>query len=414
MRIAIHTQYYPPEMGAPQARLSELAKYFATRGHEVHVLTAMPNYPQGKIFPGYGGLLCREGQDGISVIRTWIYPTKSPNLIKRLMSYLSFTISSFWGGIFALPRVDFLVTETPPLFLGITGWLLSKIKRARWVMNVSDLWPDSAKYVGMMSDQSLAYRALEGLANFLYRMAWLVTGQSREIVNEIQLRVPSLQVHHLSNGADTESFSPHKKTEEIRQRYLKNGETGFVYAGLHGLFQGLEQVLVAAGRLRERPLRFVLVGDGPEKERLVRKAQELDLPNVDFYPPIPHQEMPGVLASFDVAIIPLKSSIRGAVPSKIYEAMASGIPILLMANGEAGEIVRQTGAGVTAKPGRIDELIHLVNELAFHGERRKAMGKAGRLAAEIHYDRCKIAEKFEEVLLRGETEERLFSPQRRR
>jgi colanic acid biosynthesis glycosyl transferase WcaI len=387
-------------MGAPQARLSELAKYFTTRGHEVHVLTAMPNYPQGKTFPGYGGLFRKEEIDGISVIRTWIYPTKSPNLIKRLMTYLSFTISSLWGGIFALPRVDFLITETPPLFLGISGWLLAKIKRAQWIMNVSDLWPDSAKYVGMMSDRSLAYRALECLANFLYRKAWLVTGQSSEIVNEVQRHVPSARVHHLSNGADTGLFSPHKKTEEIRQRYLKNGEVGFVYAGLHGLFQGLEQILAAAGRLRERPLRFVLVGDGPEKEKLLGKARELDLRNVDFYPPIPHDEMPAVLASFDVAVIPLKSSIRGAVPSKIYEAMASGIPILLMANGEAGEIVRRAGAGVTAEPGRIDELIHLVNELAVHGEQRKAMGKAGREAAESNYDRCKIAAKFEALLLK--------------
>ena len=197
MRLAILTQYYPPEMGAPQARLSELARYFATQGHEVHVLTAMPNYPQGKIFPGYGGLFRKEKQDGISVIRTWIYPTKSPSLIKRLMSYLSFTISSFWSGIFALPRVDFLITETPPLFLGISGWLLSKIKRAQWIMNVSDLWPDSAKYVGMMSDRSFAYRALECLANFFYRKAWLVTGQSREIVSEVQRHVPSVRVHHL-------------------------------------------------------------------------------------------------------------------------------------------------------------------------------------------------------------------------
>jgi glycosyltransferase involved in cell wall biosynthesis len=175
-----------------------------------------------------------------------------------------------------------------------------------------------------------------------------------------------------------------------------------VYAGLHGLFQGLDQVLRAAERLRKDRVRFILFGDGPDKDTLVKKVQGLGLDNIDFYPPVPHKQMPPILASMDVAVVPLKSRIRGAVPSKIYEAMASGIPILLVADGEAMEIVREARAGVTVNPGDIDGLVSAVRRLASQSGWRREIGEAGRLAALKRYDRLTIAKKFEAVLRKGE------------
>ena len=398
MRLVIHTQYYPPEMGAPQARLSDLAKRFVEHGHQVYVLTAMPNYPQGRIHSGYGGFVRREERDGVSIIRTFIYPTKSVGVVCRLANYFSFVFSSLVIGTFLLPKVDFLITESPPLFLGISGWLLSRLKGARWVLNVSDLWLESLRAFGVLREGNLINKLLNGMSHFLYRKAWLVTGQSKEIVAEIQRQVPSGQVYHLSNGVDLDSFHPTKRDEQIRQRYLNEGETGFVYAGLHGFFQGLDQIILCADRLRGEPVRFLLFGDGSEKEAMMKMASDLGLTNVDFHPPIPHGRIPSIIASMDVAVIPLRKAIRGSVPSKIYEAMASSIPVLLVANGEAREIVEKAGAGVAVDPGNIDELARAVRELTRRPEWRGRMGRSGRQATEDSYDRTKIIKTFETVL----------------
>jgi colanic acid biosynthesis glycosyl transferase WcaI len=401
MRLVIHTQYYPPEMGAPQARLSELARHFAGRGHKVYVLTAMPNYPGGKLYPGYRSLLRREESEGISIIRTFIYPTNSVGMVLRLANYLSFVFSSLLIGAFILPRADFLITESPPLFLEIAGWLLARLKGARWILNVSDLWLNSLKDLGILRDRGLLYRMLQGLSRFLNRRAWLVTGQSKEIIAEIRRQVPSGRLHHLSNGVDTHFFHPDKRDERIRRRFLKPGEVGFVYAGLHGFFQGLDQILRAAAMLRDEPIRFVFLGDGSEKESMVTMASDLRLSNVDFHPPVPRERISSIIASMDVALIPLRTTIRGSVPSKIYEAMASGVPVLLAANGEAREIVEKTGAGIAVAPGDVDGLSRAIQDLALQPERRRRMGEAGRRAAENFYERTKISEEFEAVLLGG-------------
>src|SRR4030042_6462833 len=170
------------------------------------------------------------------------------------------------------------------------------------------------------------------MSHFLYRKAWLVTGQSKEIVAEIRRQVPSGQVYHLSNGVDITSFHPEKRDEGIRQHYLRDGEVGFVYAGLHGFFQGLDQIIAAADRLREEPIRFLLFGDGSEKEAIMKMACDLGLNNVDFHAPIAKEHVAAILASMDVAVIPLRKAIPGSVPSKVYEAMASTSPVLLGAH----------------------------------------------------------------------------------
>ena len=400
MRILIHTQYYPPEMGAPQARLSDLARRLKDSGHEIQVLTAFPNYPTGRIFDGYPRFYMHEEKDGICIYRSWILPSNKRSFFHRLVSYLSFSFSSLLVGLLKTRKVDVVFTESPPLFLAASGWLLARLKRARWILNVSDLWPDSAKYVGMLSDRSLIYRVLEGMAHVLYRRAWLVTGQSKEIVAEIERQAPSVRSYHLSNGVDPTAFHPQKRSEKIRKRFLRDGEIGFVYAGLHGFFQGLDQILLAAEKLKDDLVRFILVGDGPEKKRLMEMSEALGLKNVTFLPSIPHEEISSILASMDVAVISLKSTILGAVPSKSYEAMASGIPVLLVANGEARDIVTQAGGGVAVPPGDVERLAAVVREMSSNPEWRSKMGQAGCIAVERLYDRAKIAEKFEALLLK--------------
>jgi glycosyltransferase involved in cell wall biosynthesis len=398
MRIGILTQYYRPEIGAPQARLSELARWFQTRGHEVFVLTAMPNYPQGQLYPGYSGVYLREKIDGIQVIRSYIYPTKSVALPKRLANYFSFVISSVLVGISALPKLDYLLTESPPLFLGISGFLLSRLKGARWIFNVSDLWPESAVRLGVIKE-GWALRLASALESFCYRKAFLVTGQSREILEDIQHRFPNVNAYHLSNGVDTDLFGPDRRSDEVRKELFEGRPFVAVYAGLHGIAQGLGQLLEAAAHLQETPdFSMIFFGEGPEKSSLVQKAGSLGLQNIRFMDPLPHQRMPSVMASADLAMIPLKERLPGAVPSKLYEAMGSGVPVVLIANGEAASIVQESKAGVVVEPGDVETLARTLRELLNDVAARSEMGCNGRRAAVARFNRRIIANAFIDFL----------------
>jgi glycosyltransferase involved in cell wall biosynthesis len=381
-------------MGAPQARLSELAARFVQRGHEVTVLTAMPNYPSGKILPGYGGMFREENMAGVRVQRCWIFPSNSVDKLSRLASYGSFVASSGVLGAFTLPKVDYLLTESPPLFLGISGYALARLGRARWIFNVSDLWPESAVRLGVIGPGT-ALRLAERLEAWCYRRAWLVSGQSTGILADIGARFPRVRTYHLSNGVDTTMFVPAVTPAGAATRPGDLDGCLVMYAGLHGIAQGLELVLEAAHRVDgETGIRFLLVGDGPEKRGLMSKARDLGLGNVRFMDPIPRQKMPAALQLADIAVIPLKLDLPGAVPSKLYEAMAVGIPVVLVGEGEPAAIVRENRAGLVVRPGDAGGLDAAVRRLAGDRSLRAEYGANGRRAVLDRFDRRHIANAF--------------------
>lgn len=395
MKFAILSQYYPPEVGAPQARLSELATALIRRGHQVIVLTTMPSYPVGRIYEGYHGLYRREQRDGVNVIRTLVYPTQSASLIRRLANYFSFVTSSSVLGAFLLARPDYLLVESPPLFLGLAGLWLSWLKGARLIFNVSDLWPQSVVDLGMLRKDSFAYRISAKLEALFYRNAWLVTGQSKSILANINERFPDCPTFHLLNGVDTTRFKPERRTEAARSILSHNGSCVALYAGLHGLAQGLDQVLAAAEIMGEgSQVEFVLIGDGPEKKRLVKEARDRSIANVAFLEMSAAKDIPALLASADVALVTLKTYISGAVPSKLYEAMASGLPVVLVADGEAAEIVRHHNVGITVRPGDVHGLIKALQALINDPTLRRRLGENGRRVAEKYFDRTIIADRF--------------------
>jgi len=396
LKLLIHTQYYPPEIGAPQARLSELAKGLTRLGFLVSVLTAMPNYPQGKVFKGYKGLLTREEIDQIPVLRTLIYPTQKVNFIPRLLNYFTFVLSSIFFGMWGLGKLDFVLTESPPLFLGISGYLLSRLKRAKWIFNISDLWPESVVRLGMLKPGFLLSLSRK-LEAFCYRKAWLVTGQSREILRDINERFPDVKTYHLSNGVDENLFSPEKYDAYVRQELSPGGELVVFYGGLHGVAQGLDQVLELASSFNK--VRFVLVGDGPKKQRLITRAEQMGLTNVVFWDLVNKEKMPAYVASSDICIVPLFGALPGAVPSKIYEAMASAKPILLIAEGEAREIVEKNNVGLVASPGDKKAIYNALQSLIAEPGLRKRLGSNGRLVAETIFSRDTIVKDFYQALI---------------
>jgi glycosyltransferase involved in cell wall biosynthesis len=403
MRFAILTQYYPPEIGAPQTRLSELAEYLSACGHDVTVLTAMPNYPSGRIYPGYGGMLRKESLGGIRVIRTFICPVQSARIVPRMMNYLSFVASASLFGSFMLDAPDFLIVESPPLFLGIAGLWLRWWKNSRLIFNVSDLWPDSAVELGIVARDGLATRMAYWLEEICYRRAWLITGQSKCIVENIRSRIPGRPVFHLSNGVDTEFFSSDHKTAAARALLGTDEQFVAVYAGLHGLAQGLNQVMEVARVLAsDSRFRFVLIGDGPEKGRLQKLANEMGLSNVRFLDALPHAEIPGILAAADAILVPLVGHITGAVPSKIYEGMASGRPLVVIAEGEPADMVREFRAGLTVQPNDILGFERALRQLSEDVQLSNTLGENGRNTAVLHFRREDILKRFEWFLMANE------------
>ncbi len=396
MHLIILTQYYPPEIGAPQRRLSELAERMVKAGHSVTVLTAMPNYPLGKIHDGYGGLMQRETRDGVAVIRTFIYPTQKASLVHRLSNYFSFVLSSLLIGTFALRRADFLMVESPPLFLGLSAFWLSAIKRARLIFNVSDLWPESAVRLNIIREGSTAHRLSVWLERTCYRAAWLVSGQSRSILSDIQARFPGKPTFLLSNGVDVAKFALDRRDPAVRARIADSPEQIVVlYAGLHGLAQGLAQAVAAADALRDAPhIRFVLVGDGPEKAALMADAAARGLDNIRFLDPVPAGDVPPLLCAADILLVPLKEFIPGAVPSKLYESMASGRPVLVVAEGEPADIANAHQVGRVAAPGDLDAIVSALRELAGDAALRDRLGANGRAAAQAHFNRNTIVAGF--------------------
>ena len=394
MKIVLLSQYYPPEIGAPQGRLSGLAAAFQREGHTVTVLTAMPNYPSGRIHAGYGGLLRREVRDGVQIIRTFVYPTQRADFLHRLSSYFSFVVSSAILGAFCLERPDYLIVESPPLFLGLAGIWLSWVKRCPMIFNVADLWPETAVRIGVLRRGGLAHWISERLEWFCYRRAKLVSGQTRAIVTDITERFHWCRTYHLSNGVDSRTFHPDRRTAAARATLGPADTCVAFYAGLHGLAQGLDRVLEAAALLADTPIRFVLMGDGPTKATLMNQARTLGLKNVTFMDPRPTSEVPPFLAAADIVLVPLVTHIPGATPSKLYEAMASGRPVLIVADGEPAAIVRDSQAGLVVAPGDTAGLASALRALSGDPALRSALGANGRRTAEQLFNQAEIDARF--------------------
>lgn len=402
MNILFLTQYFPPEVGAPQNRIFEFAKRLKNNGHNITVLTAMPNYPKGEIYEGYKDKrYMEEDMEGIRVIRTWIYATKSQSFVKRLLNYFSFTASSVFQGLRHLDKsIDVVIVESPPLFLGWSGYRISKRLKAKYVFNVSDLWPESAVKLGVLHNK-LFIKLSVWLEEFSYKKADIVTGQTRGIVDNISSRGFKDKTYLITNGVDLALFGKDKASNEFVKEYGLEGKFIAGYAGIHGLAQGLETVMKAADILRDhRDIMFAFIGDGPEKPKLIKMKEDLNLENVVFLPVQPKKAMPGVVANFGCALVPLKKLdlFKGALPSKMFETLASSVPIVLSVEGEAKELIENANAGICVEPENEKEIAAAVLRLYEDRALRDRLGDNGRAYIEEHFDRAKITRKFEETL----------------
>ena len=399
MKLLILTQYYPPEIGAPQNRLHELAVRLKASGMDVEVLTAMPNYPKMEVFEEYkDGKIKEELLDGIKVYRAGIYVSHSKGIVSRLLNYFSFVWTSWRKGR-KLGKYDFLMVESPPLFLGYSAMALSKKLKAKMIFNVSDLWPESAEKLGIVTNRFLlgmAYR----LERKCYERAYLITGQTMGIVQDISRRFPHKKVYWLPNGVDVSFYDPSRyEKKAFREKYgFNQDDVIFFYGGILGHAQGLQTVVKAGLLTKSNPaVKIILQGAGPEKEDLLGLKEQVGADNIYFLPPVPKSEMPGILKEVDVALVPLRKLelFTGAIPSKIFEALAMEKTLLLGVEGEAKmHFIDRGKAGLFFEPENEIDLANRMLELAADRNRLTELGRNGRKYVSEHFNRNKIAEDF--------------------
>ena len=395
--IVLLTQYFPPETGAPQNRLYATALQLRDHGARVTVLTAMPNYPAMRVHEAYRGrLFMREERDGLEVLRAWLLVSPKRSLPWRLANYFSFVASSLVAGLLTLRRADVLLVESPPLFLGISAMVLARLKGAKLVFNVSDLWPESAVQLGLVKPGPMVDLST-WLELLCYRRSALVTGQTQGIVADIRRRCPDKTVEWIPNGVDVEAIAAVVPAER-EQHGLSNDQLVLTYAGIIGHAQGLEVVLEAAHLLRDQDrVRFVLLGDGPERAALRKCADELALTNVLFVDPMPRAEALSLVAASDAAVVPLRDNplFRGAIPSKLFEAQALGKPLLLGVDGEARELfIEQGGGGLYFTPEDPQALAVAVRELLADPGKARTLGEAGARYVRDQFDRKRIGDRL--------------------
>ncbi len=404
MHILYVSQYFPPEMGAPSARVYDLAKQWVRQGHEVTVLTAFPHHPVGIKRPKDRGVITRrETVDGIDVVRSYVFAVPNRGTVKRMISYASFMISAIVIGLFRTGQPDIVIATSPQLLCGAAGYVLARLKRRPFVLEVRDLWPESMLATEVVKSENAIVRGLKWLARHLYvhsdRIVTVGEGYAAGIHELYGISRKKMSVVH--NGIDVELFVPGNRDNDLRREYGWDDKFIALYLGTHGMAHALETVLEVARTFRDDPTKlFVLVGEGAEKDKLKALAAEWELPNVQFIDQQPRDRVIRLYAACDVGIVCLRNSPRfqEVLPSKIFEYLGMERPIVLSVEGEAARLVRDAGAGVCIPPEDADAMAEAIEHLAGQPEKLAAMGRSGRDYVREHFDRRNLAKKYLDIL----------------
>jgi len=400
MNILFISHYYPPEMGGAAARIRGLARWLSKYGNEVSVITGFPNYPDGIVPEEYRGQIQSvESCDGVTVYRVWSYTSHMQNGISRMLNYFSFVISSTLKSLFLRGPFDVVLVSSPPLFLGISGYILSTIKKVPFVFDVRDIWPDIAVESGMFNTNNPLIRISSQLARFFYNRArkiFPVThSKKKRIVEEIKDPQKNTII---PNGVDFDQLT--SEYHNWREKLNLEGKFVVSYTGLIGIAQGIGNIISAAESLQEQEnIHFLIVGDGVEKEKLVKRKDLLGLKNVTFLDSQPREKIPGIISEIDVALVPLvNAQIIDAVPSKLLEAWACKKPVILIASGESAELVNQANGGIIVDPQNPGMLAEKIKYLSEYDGTLKNLGENGYTFVKQNFDRKKIAKKLEKTL----------------
>lgn len=402
------SQHHPPEVNAPATRLAEHARVWTADGVGVDVLTAVPNFPEGRIYEGYRNRWTVETWDGTTVHRVPVYLAPNRGIVRRGLSYVSFAASAVWPARRIDTRPDIVVATSPQLLAGVAGWRVARRFGVPFVLEVRDLWPDSVVAVGALKEGPVV-RLLRRLERFLYRKADHVVVVTHAFARELKARgVPAGKVSVVPNGVDLEALPTPAADERDRLRAELDLQHRFVaaYVGTLGMAHRVDILLDAARRAAESAdpadarLAFVIMGAGAERPALETALRADDPGNVLLLDKAPRDRALAVLAAADVSVVHLRDSevFRRVIPSKIFEAMALGRPIALGVDGEARRIVEEAGAGVFFPPEDPDGLLATIRRLRDDGALRERCGRRGPAFVREHFDRRVLARRYIDVL----------------
>ena len=368
MKLLFITDNFPPESNAPATRTHEHCKEWIKGGVDVTVITCAPNFPKGKVYDDYKNRWQQEEIiDGIRVIRVWSYITANEGFTKRILDYISFSITSFFAGLFI--KTDIIIATSPQFFTAISGRLLSFFKGKPWIMEVRDLWPDSIAAVGSMNKSSKPFKVLKKIEHHLYLSASkivVVTDSFKKyLVKTHQIKAKKVGV--FKNGVITNNLKKPKSNDMLSLKEslgLKN-KIVISYMGTHGLAHGLEFILESISKIKDSKYHFLFVGDGAEKQNLLEYSKTLESNNFTFLESVSKNEMPLYIGISDFSLVNLKKSVEfeNVIPSKIFENIAMYKPILLGVEGESKKLIENYKVGVAFEPENAQSFINAIHEI---------------------------------------------------
>jgi glycosyltransferase involved in cell wall biosynthesis len=398
MHILFIHQAFSTIYEAGGTRHHEMARYLATMGHQISIITSPVNYFTGKQaasdkieFESF------ESGGSVSILRAYTYSALHKSFVHRVISFISFMFSSIWTGL-KIKKVDIVLGTSPPIFQSVSAWVLARIKRAKFVLEIRDLWPAFAIAVGVL-DNRLLIGASQWLEKFLYRHANQIMINSPGFESHIRER-GGIKIDLIANGADVKMFTPDAKGESFREKYQLQNKFIALYAGAHGLSNDLE-ILIEAGELLKahEDINIVLLGDGKEKSNLKKLVNDKNLNNIIFIDSIPKDEMAVALSASDVCIAILKpiEMYKTVYPNKIFDYMAAGRAIIMAIDGVAWDVVEAASAGIFTQPGNAQAITNGILTYANDQELTKSHGISGRNYVEKHFNREKLAKDMEQL-----------------
>jgi putative colanic acid biosynthesis glycosyltransferase WcaI len=398
LRVLILTIYHDPE---PIPKTGELARELQRLGHQVTVVTSFPHYPSGQLYAGYKlRPWMWEMRDGVRVLRTFIYPYHGVRASLRMVNYVSWMFSSMAAAWLA-PRCDVIYVWHPPLTVGVTAWVLGKLKRAPVVYDVQDLWPESAEASGLLQPGMLV-NLLHRLADWVYARVdriLVVSNAARDYLVRRGVDAGKIRIAH--HWIDETAFDRPASVRDVRADYQLGNRFVVLFAGNLGLVQGLETVIEAADRLRDSTVTFLLVGDGSDRERLEQDVHRRQLPNVIFAGRHPSSAMPDFYRAADALLVHLRPSLIAglAIPTKVLAYLAAGKPVVCAVPGATAELVRASGAGPVLPPGDAQALASAIRQLASTPvSERIDLGESGRRYLSTHFRREQVISEYAELL----------------
>lgn len=401
MRILFIHQYFLSPKEAGGTRHFEMARYLVKNGHQVTILASKISYLTGAIHDKYRGSLWKEEElDKVRIIRAWAYSKVHKSFKHRILGFFSFIASSIWTSLF-IGKYDVVIATSPPLFQGISGWIVSKLKRCPFIFEIRDLWPAFAIDMGELTNPTVIKLA-QGLESFLYaRSDYLISLTPAYSEYLIEQGVEKEKIFLIPNGVETDIFLPMDRDNWVRQEYGLNGKFVLTYGGAHGIANALDTILDCAKILREyRDVVFLLVGDGKEKGNLVRRKQDEGIDNLIFIHAQPKEKMPYFYAASDVCIATLQGieMFKKVYPNKLFDYMASARPTILAIDGEARQILEKANGGIYIEPENPEDMAGAILELYRNRELSERLGENARGFVVKEFSRQKQAEKLRAML----------------